>query len=59
MGNYELIELLCNIVREQTDIIQKQAEIIALADIPENVSERLSKMRVAAANRLGAIQKRI
>lgn len=35
MGNYELIEELCSVARLQADIIQKQAEAIAQAEVPK------------------------
>ena len=38
MGDYELIEELCSVARLQADIIQKQAEVIAQAEIAESVA---------------------
>ena len=48
MGNYELIEELCGVARLQADIIQKQAEVIAQAEIAESVAADLAKMRKQA-----------
>ena len=40
MGNYELIEELCSVARLQADIIQKQAEVIAQAEIAESQARK-------------------
>ena len=45
MGNYELIEELCSVARLQADIIQKQAEAIAQAEIAESVAADLAEKR--------------
>lgn len=52
MGAYELIELLCQVTRLQADIIQKQAEAIAQAEIADEVAAELGKMRNHAAGEL-------
>lgn len=52
MENYELIELLCNVAKLQADIIQKQAEAMAQADIAAEVAAELEKMRKQAAGEL-------
>lgn len=52
MGNYEFIELLCKVARLQADIIQKQAEAMAQADISAEVAAELEKMRNQAAGEL-------
>ena len=53
MGNYELIEELCSVARLQADIIQKQAEAIAQAEIAESVAADLAEMRKQGAWTLG------
>lgn len=52
MGTYELIELLCKVAKIQADIIQKQAEAMAQADISAEVAAELEKMRNQAAGEL-------
>ncbi len=52
MGIYELIELLCKVARLQADIIQKQAEAMAQADIAAEVAAELEEMRNQAAGEL-------
>lgn len=52
MGTYELVELLCKIAKIQADIIQKQAEAMAQADIAAEVAAELEKMRNYAAGEL-------
>lgn len=52
MSTYELIELLCQVAKVQADIIQKQAEVMAQADIAAEVAAELEKMRNYAAGEL-------
>ena len=52
MGTYELVELLCKVAKIQADIIQKQAEAMAQADIATEVAAELEKMRNYAAGEL-------
>ena len=52
MNVYEIIEQLCTVTRLQADIIEKQAEIIAQAEIADTVAAELSAMRETAANSL-------
>lgn len=59
MGNYELIEELCNVARLQADIIQKQAEAIAQAEIAESVAADLAKKRKQAADTLARCEKEL
>ena len=49
MNVLEIIEQLCAVTRLQADIIEKQAEIIAQAEISDAVAEELSEMRRDAA----------
>lgn len=59
MGNYELIEELCSVARLQADIIQKQAEAIAQAEIAESVAADLAEMRKQAADTLACCEKEL
>lgn len=52
MNVYEIIEQLCTVTRLQADIIEKQAEIIAQAEIADTVAAELSAMRETAENSL-------
>lgn len=54
MGLYEIIERLCDVTNLQADIIRKQAEVIAQADIALNDDE-LQKMCDTAAAELEII----
>lgn len=58
-GNYELIEELCSVARLQADIIQKQAEAIAQAEIAESVAADLAEMRKQAADTLARCEKEL
>lgn len=59
MGIYELIEELCSVARLQADIIQKQAEAIAQAEIAESVAADLAEMRKQAADNLARCEKEL
>lgn len=59
MGNYELIEELCNVARLQADNIQKQAEAIAQAEIAESVAADLAEKRKQAADTLARCEKEL
>lgn len=59
MGNYELIEELCNVARLQADIIQKQAEAIAQAEIAESVAADLAEKKKQAADTLARCEKEL
>lgn len=59
MGNYELIEELCNVARLQADIIQRQAEAIAQAEIAESVAADLAEKRKQAADTLARCEKEL
>ena len=59
MGIYELIEELCSVARLQADIIQKQAEAIAQAEIAESVAADLAEMRKQAADTLSRCEKEL
>lgn len=57
MTLFETIEQLCAVTRLQADIIQKQAEVIAQAEIADSVAAELSEMWQTAANELEQINK--
>ena len=57
MGTYEIIERLCTLARMQADIVQKQAEAIAQAEIAETLAADLVKMRETAAAELSLIER--
>lgn len=57
MGAYEIIETLCSVARLQADIIQKQAVIIAQAEIAESLDAEITEMRGKAKLQLAAIEK--
>lgn len=59
MGIYELIEELCSVARLQADIIQKQAEAIAQAEIAESVAADLAETRKQAADTLARCEKEL
>ena len=52
MSVFEIIDQLCTVTRLQADIIEKQAEIIAQAEIADAVAAELSKKRQTAASLL-------
>lgn len=56
MGNYEIIERLCSVARAQADIIERQALILAQADIADELEAELSKTRETAAAELEKIE---
>lgn len=57
MGTYEIIERLCALVRMQADIIQKQAEALAQAEIADTLAADLAEMRETAAAELSLIER--
>ena len=52
-------EELCSVARLQADIIQKQAEAIAQAEIAESVAADLAEMRKQAADTLARCEKEL
>lgn len=57
MGVYEIIEKLCAVARLQADIIRQQAEVIAQAEIADELAAGLSDNRETAAAALATIEK--
>ena len=57
MGEYEIIEKLCAVARLQADIIRQPAEVIAQAEIADELAAGLSDKRETAAAALATIEK--
>lgn len=58
MSTQELIELLCQVAKVQADIIQRQAEAMAQAEIAAEVAAELEKMRNYAAGELARAEQK-
>lgn len=56
MTQLEIIDRLCRVTRLQADIIYKQAEALAQAEIAEAVADELRSMRKAAEDELDLIE---
>lgn len=56
MGQYEIIDRLCGVTTELSDLVKKQAEIIAQCDIPDELNEELDAMREKADKDLDVIE---
>ena len=59
MGEYEIIDNLCSISNELLRIVQKQAEILAQADIPEELLNSLKEDRDKVSDRLDVMELRL
>lgn len=66
MGEYEIINNLCNITdellgisNELLKIVHKQAEVIAQADIPEDLFSSLKEEREKVSDRLDVTEYRL
>lgn len=57
MTEFEIICRLCDVARLQADIIEKQAEALAQANISDQVTAELKQMRDTATNELELIRK--
>ncbi len=57
MSLLEIIERLCAVTRIQSEIIEKQTEVIEQSKISDKVAEELKSMRTTAADELGIINK--
>lgn len=57
MSLLEIIERLCAVTRLQAEIIEKQAEALAQAEIADAVAAELTEMRQTAATDLETIYK--
>lgn len=56
MTRLEIIDRLCRVTRLQADIIYKQAEALAQAEIAEAVADELRSMRKAADDELDIVE---
>lgn len=56
MGQYEIIDRLCEVTTLLSEIVRKQAEAIAQSDISVEVKKELEKMRTDADERLDVIE---
>lgn len=52
MGQFEIIDRLCGVTTQLSDIVRKQAEIIEQSDIADEVKEELRAMRKEADENL-------
>jgi hypothetical protein len=59
MGQYEIIDRLCEVTTLLSEIVRKQAEAIAQSDISVEVKNDLEKMRTDADERLDVIEYRL
>ena len=59
MGEYEIIDRLCGITNELSDIVKKQAEIIAQCEISDAVAAELKEMRDKADEALDIAEYRL
>lgn len=57
MSVIETIERLCEVVRLQADIIEKQTEIIEQAHIADEIAAELTAMRKDAEDKRAPIEK--
>ena len=57
MSQLEIIERLCAVTRLQAEIIQKQTEALAQAEIADAVAAELAEMRQTAAADLETVYK--
>ena len=55
MGQYEIIDRLCEVVTLMAEIIQKQAETIEQSQIDADVKKDLEKMRKNADEKITAV----
>lgn len=56
MGQYEIIDNLCEVVTLLTEIVKKQEEVIAQSAISLEVKKELDVMRANADERLDVIE---
>jgi len=56
MGQYEIVDNLCEVVTLLTEIVKKQEEVIAQSDISLEVKKELDVMRANADERLDVIE---
>ena len=56
METYEIIDRLCAVTNSLSEIVRKQAEVLAQADIAEEVKKELDQMRNEADTQLDTIE---
>ena len=59
MGEYEIIDRLCEVTTILSEIVKKQAEAIIQSDISVEVKNELEKMRMGADEKLDVIEYRL
>lgn len=59
MGEYEVVDRLCEVSNHLLEIVRKQAEVIAQCEISEEVAEELAAMRYDADTELDIIEMRL
>ena len=59
MGQYEIVDNLCEVVTLLTEIVKKQEEVIAQSDISLEVKKELDVMRAIADERLDVIEHKL
>lgn len=59
MGEYEIIDRLCEVTTILSEIVKKQAEAIIQSDISVEVKNELEKMRIGADENLDVIEYRL
>lgn len=55
-GPFEVIDGLCRATEELAGIVRKQAEVLAQADIPEELAQELQKERDGVDNALDVLE---
>jgi hypothetical protein len=59
MGDYEIIDLLCSVTTALSDIVRKQAEVIAQCEIANELAAELKEMRDSTDRQLDVIEYRL
>ena len=54
--NYEIIDRLCKVTEELSEIVKKQAEVIEQSAVASEVQEELKKMQLSADKELDALE---
>lgn len=54
--NYEIIDRLCKVTEELSEIVKKQAEVIEQSTVASEVQEELKKMQSSADKELDALE---
>ncbi len=55
-GPFEVIDGLCRVTEELAGIVKKQAEVLAQADIPEELAQELQEVGDRADNALVVLE---